>query len=47
MSMSKDGEARSAIHTVGLTKYYGKQLGIEDVDLDVQEASSEHLMQPG
>ena len=32
MSMSKDGEARSAIHTVGLTKYYGKHLGIEDVN---------------
>ena len=37
MSMSKDSEARSAIHTVGLTKYYCKHLGIEDVNLDVQE----------
>ena len=27
----------SAIHTVGLTKYYGRQLGIEDVNLDVRE----------
>ena len=44
MSMAKDsqtdavsGSARSAIQTDGLTKYYGKQLGIEDVDLDVRE----------
>ena len=37
MSMSMDSEARSAIHTVGLTKYYGRQLGIEDVNLDVRE----------
>lgn len=37
MSMSKGSEARSAIHTVGLTKYYGNHLGIEDVDLDVIE----------
>ncbi|MXZ03555.1 MAG: ATP-binding cassette domain-containing protein, partial [Chloroflexi bacterium] len=32
-----DSEARSAIHTVGLTKYYGRHLGIEDVNLDVRE----------
>ena len=37
MSTSMDSEARSAIHTVGLTKYYGKHLGIEDVNLDVRE----------
>ena len=37
MSTSLDSEARSAIHTVGLTKYYGRHLGIEDVDLDVRE----------
>ena len=37
MSTSSGGEARSAIQTVGLTKYYGKHLGIEDVDLDVSE----------
>ena len=37
MSTSSGSEARSAIHTVGLTKYYGKHLGIEDVDLDVSE----------
>ncbi len=37
MSMSMDSEARSAIHTVGLTKYYGRHLGIEDVNLDVCE----------
>ncbi len=36
MSTSTDGEARPAIQTSGLTKYYGKHLGIEDVDLDVQ-----------
>ncbi len=36
-SGSQTGAVRAAIHTVGLTKYYGKQLGIEDVDLDVQE----------
>ena len=34
---SQTGSARSAIHTVGLTKYYGRHLGIEDVDLDVRE----------
>lgn len=28
---------KSAIHTDGLTKYYGKHLGIEDVDLDVRQ----------
>lgn len=37
MSTSLDSETRPAIHTSGLTKYYGKHLGIEDVDLDVQE----------
>ena len=37
MSMSMDNEARAAISTAGLTKYYGKHLGIEDVNLDVQE----------
>lgn len=37
MSMSMGSEARPAIHTNGLTKYYGKHLGIEDVDLHVQE----------
>ncbi len=37
MSTSSGSEARSAIQTVGLTKYYGKHLGIEDVDLDVSE----------
>ncbi len=31
------GAARAAIHTSGLTKYYGKKRGIEDLDLDVQE----------
>lgn len=35
-SGSETGEVRAAIHTEGLTKYYGKQLGIEDVNLDVQ-----------
>lgn len=34
---SQVGVAMSAIHTVGLTKYYGRQLGIEDVNLDVHE----------
>ena len=34
---AEGGAARSAIHTVGLTKYYGRQLGIEDVNLDVWE----------
>ena len=28
---------RAAIHMDGLTKYYGKSRGIEDVDLDVRE----------
>ncbi len=32
-----DTESRAAIHTQGLTKYYGKVLGIEDVNLDVRE----------
>lgn len=32
-----EGVARAAIHTSGLTKYYGKNRGIEDVDLDVQK----------
>ena len=31
-----EGAARVAIHTSGLTKYYGKNRGIEDVDLDVR-----------
>ena len=30
-------QARPAIQTVGLTKYYGRHLGIEDVNLDVSE----------
>ena len=36
-SGSEMGEVRAAIHTEGLTKYYGKQLGMEDVNLDVRE----------
>ena len=31
-----EGGARVAIHTSGLTKYYGRNRGIEDVDLDVR-----------
>lgn len=34
---AEGGAARSTIHTVGLTKYYGRQLGIEDVNLDIWE----------
>ena len=37
MATARDTGAQAAIHTVGLTKYYGKQLGIEDVNLDVRE----------
>ena len=32
-----EGEGRAAIHTSGLTKFYGRNRGIEDVDLDVRE----------
>ena len=32
-----EGAIGAAIHTEGLTKYYGKNRGIEDVNLDVQE----------
>ena len=31
------GAAGAAIHTSGLTKYYGKKRGIEDLNLEVQE----------
>ena len=31
------GAARAAIHTSGLTKYYGKKRGIEGLDLEVRE----------
>ena len=31
------GAAGAAIHTSGLTKYYGKKRGIEDLTLEVQE----------
>ena len=31
------GAAGAAIHTSGLTKYYGKNRGIEDIDLEVQQ----------
>ncbi|MCY4475381.1 MAG: ABC transporter ATP-binding protein [Chloroflexi bacterium] len=34
---SGKGSETSAIHTVGLTKYYGSHLGMEDVNLDVQK----------
>ena len=34
---SESGSEKSAIHTVGLTKYYGRHLGMEDVNLDVQK----------
>ena len=34
---SESGSAKSAIHTVGLTKYYGRHLGMEDVNLDVHK----------
>ena len=37
MVTTAEGAARAAIHTEGLTKYYGKERGIEDVNLDVQE----------
>ena len=37
MATTAEGAARAAIHTEGLTKYYGKERGIEDVNLDVQE----------
>ena len=37
MESPADGATRAAIHTSGLTKYYGKVRGIEDVDLDVRE----------
>ena len=32
-----EGAAGSAIRTRGLTKFYGKNRGIEDVNLDVRE----------
>lgn len=35
-SRAVEGEAGVAIHTSGLTKYYGKNRGIGDVDLDVR-----------
>ncbi len=34
---SSNGSETSAIHTVGLTKFYGSHLGMEDVDLDVRK----------
>ncbi len=37
MATTADGGIRAAIHTEGLTKYYGKNRGMEDVDLDVRE----------
>lgn len=37
MAAETQSRARPAIETDGLTKYYGKQLGIEDVNLDVRE----------
>lgn len=37
MVAATHAQARPAIQTVGLTKYYGKHLGIEDVNLDVSE----------
>ena len=37
MVTTTEGTAGAAIHTEGLTKYYGKNRGIEDVNLDVQE----------
>ena len=37
METPAEGATRAAIHTSGLTKYYGKVRGIEDVDLDVRE----------
>ena len=36
MTTAAEGEPRTAIHTEGLTKYYGKIRGIEDVNLDVR-----------
>ena len=37
MVAATHAQARPAIQTVGLTKYYGRHLGIEDVNLDVSE----------
>ena len=37
MAAATHAQARPAIETDGLTKYYGKHLGIEDVNLDVLE----------
>ena len=37
MVAATHAQARPAIQTVGLTKYYGRHLGIEDVNLDVRE----------
>ncbi len=37
MATTGEGATRAAIHTEGLTKYYGRNRGIEDVDLDVRE----------
>ncbi len=37
MVAATHAQARDAIQTVGLTKYYGRHLGIEDVNLDVSE----------
>ena len=37
MAAATHTEVLPAIHTEGLTKYYGRQLGIEDVNLDVRE----------
>ncbi len=36
MATMTEGAADTAIHTEGLTKYYGKNRGIEDVNLDVR-----------
>ena len=37
MGTTSGGPIETAIHMEGLTKYYGKNRGIEDVNLDVQE----------
>ncbi len=34
---SSSGSETSAIHTVGLTKYYGRHLGMENINLDVRK----------
>ncbi len=37
MATTAEGAIRAAVHTEGLTKYYGRNRGIEVVDLDVRE----------